>query len=140
MAYVGQGNGQGTQHMQWTALATGVVLLMYIAFGGLVSRARGLHKVAAPATTGHPAFERVNRVHQNTGEQLLVFLPSLWMFAVFVSDLWAALLAAVFVAGRLIYAQSYYADAARRGPGYLIGVIAMLALLIGGVTGAFVSA
>ena len=102
--------------MQWTALVTGLVLAMYLGLGALVSRARGMHKVPAPAMSGHPAFERICRVHQNTAEQLLLFLPGLWMFGVYVSDIWAAALGLVFLAGRLLYAQTYFADAGRRGP------------------------
>jgi len=125
--------------MQWTALVTGLVLLMYLALGALVGRARGMHNVPAPAMTGHPAFERIMRVHQNTAEQLIMFLPSVWMFAYFVSDMWAAVLGLVFMAGRLLYAQGYFAEASRRGPGFAISALATLTLLVGGVVGAFLS-
>lgn len=123
--------------MQWTALVTGLVLVMYLALGALVGRARGRHNVPAPAMTGHPGFERIMRVHQNTAEQLIMFLPALWMFAYFVSDIWAAVLGLVFLAGRLLYAQGYFAEASRRGPGFAISSLATLTLLVGGVIGAF---
>lgn len=121
--------------MVWTVLITALTLLMYLVLGALVSRARGMFQIPAPAMTGDPRFERIYRVHQNTAEQLILFLPSLWMFAFYVSDLWAGLLGLVFLGGRVLYASSYLGDAAKRGPGFMIGVVATLALLIGAVIG-----
>ena len=53
-------------------------VLQYLVFGGLVSRARTRHGIKAPAITGHPQFERVHRVHVNTLELLVAFLPALY--------------------------------------------------------------
>ena len=121
--------------MVWTVLVTAAVLVMYLVLGGLVSRARGMFGVPAPAMTGDPRFERILRVHQNMAEQMILFLPSLWMFAVYVSDLWAGLLGLVFLVGRGMYAMSYFSDAGKRGPGFFLGLLASLALLIGAVIG-----
>lgn len=121
--------------MVWTVLVTTLALVMYVVLGGLVSRARGMFNVPAPTMTGDPRFERIYRVHQNTAEQLIVFLPSLWMFAVYVSDLWAGLLGLVFLGGRLLYATSYFGDASKRAPGFMISIAATMALLIGSVIG-----
>lgn len=122
--------------MVWTVLVTAAVLLMYLVLGGLVSRARGMFGVPAPAMTGDPRFERILRVHQNTAEQMVLFLPSLWMFAVNVSDLWAGLLGLLFLAGRALYAMSYFSDPGKRTAGFFIGLAACLALLFGAVIGA----
>lgn len=122
--------------MVWTVLVTALALVMFIVFGALVSRARGMFGVPAPTTTGDPRFERIYRVHQNTAEQLIVFLPSLWMFAVFVSDLWAGLLGLVFLGGRALYASSYFVDASKRTLGFVISIAASLTLLVGAVIGA----
>jgi glutathione S-transferase len=121
--------------MVWTVLVTALALLMFVVLGALVSRARGMFGVPAPTTSGDPRFERIYRVHQNTGEQLIVFLPSLWMFAVYVSDLWAGLLGLVFIGGRVLYASSYFVDASKRAPGFMISIAATLVLLIGAVIG-----
>jgi glutathione S-transferase len=121
--------------MVWTVLVTALALIMYLVLGAMVSRARGMFGVPAPATTGDPRFERITRVHQNTAEQLILFLPSLWMFAVYVSDIWAGLIGMVFVAGRVAYAMAYYADANRRALGFVISVMASLILLLGSVIG-----
>jgi glutathione S-transferase len=123
--------------MQWTVLVTALTLGMYLVMGAMVSQARTRYGVKAPAMTGDPAFERICRIHQNTSEQLILFLPSLWMFAVHVSDLWAAGLGLVFIAGRVIYARSYFGDPASRSPGFLLALAATLVLLAGAVIGAF---
>lgn len=125
--------------MVWTVMVTAAVLLMYLVLGGLVSRARQMFGVPAPAMTGDPRFERIYRVHQNTAEQMILFLPSLWMFAVYVSDLWAGLLGVVFLAGRGIYAMSYFSDPGKRAPGFFLAMLACLALLIGAVIGVLVN-
>jgi hypothetical protein len=77
--------------MLWTALATISTLILYFVLGMNVARARAKYGIAAPAIQGDPAFERVFRVQQNTVEALVLFLPALWLFAWYVSDLWAAL-------------------------------------------------
>ena len=50
----------------------------------LVGRARAKYGVLAPAMTGHPDFERANRVHMNTLENLIIFIPAVWIFATYV--------------------------------------------------------
>ena len=72
-----------------------------------MSRARSTYKVVAPAVTGHEAFERTFRVQQNTIEQLIVVLPSMWIFGLTASPIWAALLGLVFVVARAFYAYGY---------------------------------
>ena len=85
--------------------------------------------------TGHPEFERYYRIQQNTLEQLVVFLPSLWVFATVVSPFWGGIIGLIFVAGRAFYVVSYARDPASRGPGFTIGAAATLVLLLGGLAG-----
>jgi len=125
--------------MHFTVVATFLALLTYLGLSTYVSTARGKYGVKAPAVTGNADFERVLRVQQNTLEQIVLFLPSLWMFGAYVSDLWAGLLGLVWVAGRLLYAYSYYQDAAKRGPGFIIAISASLVLLVGSLIGVFVN-
>ena len=61
------------------ALVTVLALIEYMILGVMVGQARGRYKIEAPATTGDPMFERYFRVHQNTLESLIVFLPALWI-------------------------------------------------------------
>jgi glutathione S-transferase len=113
-----------------------LAVLEYYVFGLAVGAARGRHKVPAPATSGNPDFERVYRVQMNTLEQMMVFLPSLWTFALFVSASWAAGLGLVYVLGRAIYFVGYSKAADKRGIGFVIGALPTMALLVGGLYGA----
>jgi len=122
--------------MELVAIVTLLTLLEYFAFGILVGRARVKYGVKAPAISGHPLFERYFRVHQNTAEQLWVFLPSLWLFAHYVHAGAAALLGTVWIVGRVIYLRGYVADPEKRTAGFAIGALASLALLIGALIGA----
>jgi len=113
-----------------TALATILALLVYAAFGAVVSRARGTYGIAAPAIAGHPEFERRHRVHANTLEQMPLLLPLLWMTAATVGDRWAALAGIVWCVGRLVYARGYYRAAAQREIGFYIGAVPLVAMLV----------
>ncbi len=125
--------------MELVAIVTIAALLEYMWFGIEVARARARFQITPPATTGHPDFERYFRVQQNTTEQLLVFLPALWLAAWFVSDSMAAVLGLGFVVGRALYARGYWQAAEKRGTGFLIGEIASGLLLIVGLVGTLVA-
>lgn len=115
----------------YAALVTGLALLLYIWTGMVVGKARKLHGVDHPDTQGPDAFNRVWRAHQNTLEQLVVFLPSLWLFAVVVNDCWAAALGVVWALGRILYVRGYSIAAPKRAPGFLIAILATAGLLFG---------
>jgi glutathione S-transferase len=114
----------------FTASATLLVLLVYAAFGVVVSRARAAYGVAAPAVTGNAEFERRYRVQMNTLEQMPILLPLLWLCAASVGDKWAALAGLVWAIGRVIYARAYYAQAAKRDVGFTISLVPILAMLL----------
>lgn len=126
--------------MDLVAIVAGLALVEYCVLTVLAGRARGRLGVAAPATTGHPIFERHLRVQQNTVEQLVIFLPALFLFARYVSEPVAALLGLVFIAGRALFAWGYVADPARRGPGFLLTFASNVVLLLGGLLGALFAA
>ena len=109
--------------MHWIALVVLLAVLQYMVFGMMVGRARMRYQVAAPATVGHPQFERLFRVHYNTLELLVVFVPAIWLFALQVNPLWAACLGAVYLAGRLIYFFSYIRDPRSRSLGYSLSAL-----------------
>jgi glutathione S-transferase len=120
---------------RWPALITlGVVVLLF-AVAGNVGRARGKYKIAAPATTGDPTFERIFRVQMNTLENVVLFLPVLWLFAAYVSEIWSAALGAVWLAARVWYAVSYQQDAAKRGPGFGLSMLVFGVLTLGAAWG-----
>src|SRR5690606_23329487 len=125
--------------MEAVAIVTSAVLVQYMVFAYHVSAARVKHGVAAPATSGHPVFERIYRVHQNTLEQLVIFIPALWMFAIYVHPLTGAAIGLLFPIGREIYRRSYVEDPSRRGAGAAIGGASTIILLIGAAIGALIS-
>lgn len=116
-------------------LITVLALIEYAVFGFMVGSARGRFGVAAPATTGEPTFERYFRVHQNTLEALIVFLPGLWIFAHRVSYPAAFVLGVVFIVARAEYARGYIASPEGRGIGARVTIAVNGILLIGSVLG-----
>ncbi len=70
-----------------TAIVTCLALLLYVVLFARVATERAKYNILAPATTGHPAFERAFRIHANTGEQLVIFLPGLWLFSLYIAPL-----------------------------------------------------
>lgn len=120
------------------SLITILSLLFYLVLTLNVSRARVKYKVPAPRITGDESFERILRVQQNTSEQLLIFLPALWIFALLVNVGWAAVLGTVWLLGRLAYTWGYYRSAKQRAVGFAIGAFSSLFLLIGSLIGVLV--
>jgi uncharacterized MAPEG superfamily protein len=121
--------------MQLVAFVILLVLLEYVVFGLLVGRARGKYGVNAPATAGHPVFERYFRVHYNTLEQLVVFVPSMWLYGTYVSPSWAAGLGLVYILGRFTYLVGYIADPRKREIGFGLSALPLLILLLGALWG-----
>lgn len=121
--------------MEPVAIVTALALIQYLIIGMLVGRARIRGGVQAPATSGDPIFERYFRAHQNTLEQLILFVPSLWIFAYYVSAPIATALGLVFIIGRFVFLRAYVVDPPSRGVGFMIGMVPLLALLIGSVIG-----
>ena len=119
-------------------LAAAVTLLSVLLYAGailLVGLARWRHGIKAPSVTGHPAFERAYRVQINTLEQMPVFLPSLWLAALYYSDTVAAILGLLFLLFRVFYAVLYLHASKHRGWGYVPGALCMLALWVFAVLG-----
>ncbi len=112
------------------ALITILTVLLMTATVFMVGRARGKYGVKAPATTGHEGFERAFRVQMNTQEAALMFLPSLWTAAAFGMAWISAALGAAWLVGRVWYAVAYANPAGNRGPGFLIGMLALLGLIV----------
>jgi glutathione S-transferase len=103
----------------------------------LVGRMRSKHGVHAPAVSGPPEFERAFRVQMNTLEQVVLFLPVLWLATVYpvVSGYLAPGLGFLWLVGRVLYSSGYVADAAKRSRGFLIAGVALLGLLVLSIVG-----
>ena len=110
-------------------IVTLLALLEYSILGMMVGRARQKYGVEAPATTGNPDFERYFRVHVNTLESLIVFIPALWIFSLTVNYHFGVALGLLFVIARIIYASGYLSAPAKRAPG-AIATFAINAILV----------
>ena len=116
--------------MEAIAIVTILALLQFVWMSVQVGSMRGKHGVKAPAISGHPEFERAFRVQQNTMEQLVVFLPALWMFGHFVKPLWGAGFGLVFIIGRFVYRAEYLKDPGSRSPGFTITFLPTAIMLV----------
>ena len=114
--------------MEWIVLVTLLVAIEYFFLAIMVGKARSESGVAAPKTVGEEKFERVFRVQQNTLEQL-------WVFGYYVSPSIGAALGLLFLFGRILYARGYIQHPDKRAPGFIIGSLATLALMVGGLVG-----
>ncbi len=125
--------------MEIVAIVSALILIEYWVISYLVGVARGKTGLKAPAMQGAPEFERINRVQQNTLEQLIVMLPAMWLFAFYVRPMIAAGLGVLFLVARIIYCRAYVREPSGRGPGFAIGQIAQAILLLGGLIGAILA-
>ena len=117
-------------------IVVALALVQFFVFGGFVGWARGKFGIEAPNITGDPIFERYYRVHYNTMEQLLMFIPGILLFGTYVNPMAAAGLGVMFLIGRTIYFRAYIADPAKRGPGFGLSMFPTALLLVGGLGGA----
>ena len=115
----------------FTAIVTCLAIAFYFFTTIKVAKARAAFGIKVPAISGNPDFERVFRVQMNTLEWMPIFLPSLWLFAIYISDAIAAVLGLVWIAGRILYLIGYSEAAAKRGRGFGIQALAAIALWVG---------
>lgn len=126
--------------MHVVAFTVMLALIEYMILTAMVGSARVRYKVSAPATTGDPMFERYFRVQQNSMEQLVAFVPAMFIFATYVHMLAAAALGFVFVVARAIYAMGYIKDPEKRAGGAAATFLVNTILVLGGLIGALVHA
>ena len=116
----------GAYAFPYSALATLVIVLLISVFSITVGKMREKHKVPAPQEAGHIEFECANRVHLNTIEQAVVFLPVMWIFAATVSDLYAGAAGALWIIGRIFYSRGYMQEPSKRHNGFMVTFFALL--------------
>ena len=116
----------------WITLAT---LLLYVWIVMKVGKARKTFSIHAPSVDGPPEFLRTLRVQANTVEQMVLFLPALWMCALCLNDIAAAFGGVIWLIGRTMYAIAYYREAAKRGLGFALSSLAALGLLVAAAYG-----
>lgn len=113
------------------AIVTLLSLLVYVWMILRIPGARRRTGIDAPAMTGDPELERHIRVQANTVEWLVIYLPALWLFAIYWNDLVAASLGVVWMIGRIVYALGYAADPKKRELGFVIQALATAVLVFG---------
>ena len=107
-----------------------LALIQFYWFGVEVGQMRGKHKCKAPATSGAAEFECMFRVQQNTMEQLVMFVPAIWLFGTLVNPMWAAGMGVIYLLGRFIYRASYVKNPKSRSLGFSISVLPTSVMLI----------
>ncbi|MHA6641386.1 MAPEG family protein [Mesorhizobium sp. A623] len=113
------------------AIVTLLCGLVIFAMALTVARTHGKTGILAPTMTGDPLLERAVRAHTNTLEWLLIFLPAMWLFAIYWSAGWAAGFGVLWLIGRVAYFVGYISEPKKRYPGFFIQAIATFVLLLG---------
>lgn len=121
--------------MEYVSIVVMLALLQYIYFSIEVGRARSRFDVPVPATSGNELFERYFRVQQNTGEQLLLFLPGIYACGFYASEVLATLLGLTFVLGRMLYFRGYTDRAKSRSLGFALGLLANVVMILAALFG-----
>lgn len=122
--------------MAYVTVIVMLALVEYLYFGVAVGRARARHGVEAPAVSGDENFERFHRAHQNTLEQLVVFVPAIYAAAYYADERLAVGLGVVFLVGRAHYFRSYIADPRSRNVGMIATIASSLLLIAATLVGA----
>jgi len=117
--------------MVWVSAVVLLAILQFVVLGMMVGMARGRFGIHAPATTGHPTFERLFRAHANSLEMLIAFIPGVWLYGWWVSQTWAAGLGLLFVVARILYTIQYVRDPKTRQLGAGLSFIVVLVLIVG---------
>jgi glutathione S-transferase len=112
------------------ALITLLTILLIGVAAHLVGLARTRFQILAPSTTGNAEFERVFRAHQNTLEATVMFLPALWVAAVYCDEFWVAMLGYAWLVGRAWYLAAYAHPSGKRGSGFMIAIVANAILVV----------
>jgi glutathione S-transferase len=121
----------------YTSIITLLVVLLMFGLTFNVGRARGKYQVKAPAISGNEFFERAYRVQMNTIENVLMFLPALWLYAIHIGDKGAGDSGVIWLIARVWYAISYQKNPAKRGLGFLVSILVIAGLWTGAAYGIF---
>ena len=122
--------------MNYVHIVALLAVVQFIVFSTLVGAARGKYGIQAPAMTGNEHFERAVRVQMNTLEQLVGFLPALFIAAAYWPQGYVAAAGVVYLVGRTLYRQAYVTDPSKRGLGFLLTFLPTTLLVLAGLVGA----
>lgn len=121
--------------MEITIIIILIALLQYIYFTGKTGFSRDKYGVNAPSTIGNLQWECIYRVQQNTLEHLVVFIPAMLTFQMYVSQKWVIIPGIIFLVGRGLYSHLYTKDPKSRGPGMILSFFTNIALVVGSLIG-----
>ena len=121
--------------MEYSIAIILIALLQFIFFTGRAGFSRGKYDIKPPKTVGNERWERIFRIQQNTMEQLVIFIPAMLIFSLYVSATWVLLPGILFIVGRHIYSRLYLESPENRGPGMVLSFFTNIALVIGGLIG-----
>jgi hypothetical protein len=121
--------------MHYLTLVTVLVLMQYLFFGALVAKARQTENVPAPHVQGTSAFNALHRVHQNTLERLVVFLPLLWTASMYWTATAIAAWGVLFLLARYLYWKGYVKSPDGRKAGNVLSMVVMGGLLLANLVG-----
>src|SRR5262249_51683815 len=112
-----------------------LAIAFYFFLATRVAVAHGRFGVPLPATTGNLDFERIFRVHTNTLEWMPTFLVPLWLCAIYLNDIAAAVLGVGRIMGRILYFVGRSRAVEKRLPGFFIQSTACILLFVGAAAG-----
>jgi glutathione S-transferase len=119
--------------MQLVLLVVVLTAVQLMVFAFLVGAGRGKYNVPAPAMSGHPTWERLNRVHQNSLEQAVTFIPLLLVFSITFGQREAVGLGVLYLLARSLYAVGYVRDPKQRGTGAMLTFLVQTLLALGSI-------
>ena len=125
--------------MKYSIILILVALLQYIYFTFRVGLSRGKYEIHAPKTVGHDIWERMYRVQQNTLEQLIIYIPGMVLFSMYVSEKWVVIPGVLYIIGRVVYSYLYIANPEKRAPGVFLSFFSNIALVVGALIGVTLS-
>ncbi|MCO4793673.1 MAG: MAPEG family protein [Bacteriovoracaceae bacterium] len=124
--------------MEIVTIIVCVALLEYVFFSIKVGSMRSKLGVKAPFVAGNEKWERYYRVQQNTIEQYIVFIPSIYGFAYYINPLWASGIGALVLIGRFLYYVGYTNPEKSRGTGFILTFVPSMVLLLGTLVGCII--
>jgi glutathione S-transferase len=113
-----------------TALVTLLAILIAIGFAILVARTRRAVGIFPPAMGGEPRLERALRVQGNTVEGFIVFVPALWLAAIYFQGWIPPVIGLLWCDGRILFAVGYMKAPEKRALGFGISILSVLALVV----------
>ena len=121
--------------MEYAVIIIFLALLQYMFFSFRVGMNRDKHDIKAPKTVVNDQWECMYRVHQNTLEQLIIFIPAMLGFQHYMSQTWVILPGVLFLLGRQYYSHQYTKNPEARVPGMVIGFLSNVSLILGSLIG-----